>query len=689
MITLDSPIEVVAGVGPAIAAKLHSRGINIVRDLLSFTPMRYIDFSHPKKSNSLMAGKWAVISGTITGCHQEHSFRKRMAIIKAEITDDAGKIEAVWFNQPFLTQILRVGRPVRLHGLVIQDQFGKKILRNPEIQLTADGKPEVRYSTKSGIESGRFKHIINSILPLTDSLPDPLPPDLLKKLKLISLSQALRWCHQPEKISDVTLARTRLAIDELWTLMVLTKLTKQQNQAHPALKIAVDETRVKNDVDRLPFKLTDGQNKAIGQILSDISKTVPMRRLLNGDVGSGKTVVAMLACHQAILSGWRAIMIAPTVVLAWQHIRNWQKLYPNVPSFIFTGNGVWFNGQKIKTSEIKSTLDNNPAAFICGTHAVFSPELELVNNTALVIVDEQHRFGVMQRAFFSQNPKAVPHLLSMSATPIPRTAALVLYGDMDASILPEKPAGRIQITSKLVSDNGREMMYKFIDQLIDKGERVYIVCPLISPPDPDEEFGQFNFGDDRKTVIAEFEKLQKTVFSHRRIGLLHGKMKAAEKDAVLTSFRDGELDILITTSVIEVGVDVPEATAMVIEGAEYFGLAQLHQLRGRVGRSDKPSYCFLCAANWNESTQSRLELLVKYHDGFSLAEQDLQLRGPGELYGTIQAGVIPFKYASLADKNYIEIAKQIADEIITTPVEKRSPELESWLSTHQNMLHVE
>ncbi len=667
---------------------LTEHGLTTVKDILFFTPRRYVDFTALCRVVELGNGQWAAIEGVVKSVSIKRTPRRGMTIVQALISDQSGSIETIWFNQPYLRNTLINGSTVRLWGQVVNDTKNGRVLRNPAIQTTANAQPQPHYSERSGIEDGRFRRIVAQVLPLAKELVDPLPSDLLIRYKIVSLEQAIVLAHTPRSMDDVKKARHRLAVEELWSLMVIARLSKQAFQSADTPAISADAQSFLFDVAKLPFKLTSGQEAALRDIKRDISGKHPMRRLLNGDVGSGKTVVAFLAARQVLASGYKVIMLAPTTVLAQQHYATWRHYFADSPHILITAGASIVNGEAVSRAKAIEAIERTNAAFVCGTHAVLQHDVPLDEGVGLVIVDEQHRFGVAQRAqLISGHRHTTPHMLSMSATPIPRTAALVLYGDLDISLLPEKPAERKPIMTRLVSERGREVMYRFIDQELKKGRQAYVICPVIELTD--EDLSGFSLVEERKAVKAEYERLQQSVFSHRRIGILHGKMKAQEKDEVLSSFRQGELDILLSTSVVEVGVDVPNATAMLIEGAEYFGLAQLHQLRGRVGRSDMQSYCFLVAGHWSKTVKERLELLVEHHDGFTLAEKDLSLRGPGELYGTIQAGIAPFQYASLSDMKVVVEAQAIAEDIIALPQKQWPDALQATIEDRQGNLHME
>jgi ATP-dependent DNA helicase RecG len=661
---IDSPIEIIPGVGPAFAQKMKKRGIVCILDLIKCTPIRYVDFTRISAINSVVTGQHAVISGLISASKSTKSFKRGMNLLTVEITDDSGKIQAIWFNQPFLHSVLRLGRPVRLYGLVAADIHGQKVIKSPEIQMSENSEPEAKYSEKVGVTSGIFKKFVTKVLPLVSEIIDPLPRQIILKHNLLPLSDAYKFVHQPVELADVDIARQRLSLDELWKLILVQKTTKQQTNHTVANSIKINSAMYQKEIQSINFELTNDQKKAIEVIHADISKKHPMRRLLNGDVGSGKTIVAFLTATQVISNHFNALMLAPTTVLAFQHYQNWHKMFPKINHAIITAGQNIFNGEVMSRTKIIEEIGKSAGVFICGTHALLNLSQTIIDASALVIVDEQHRFGVDQRAKLINGNDTKPHMLSMSATPIPRTMALILYGDLDITLIKQMPLGRKPITTKLVSEVGRDVMYRFIDQLIEKKQQCYVICPLIQPTEVEGELGMFEFVEEKKAVLDEYEKLKNTVFAHRKIGLLHGKMKQEEKDSILNAFKEGGIDILISTTVVEVGVDAPDASCIIVENAEYFGLSQLHQLRGRVGRSSNQSYCLLLAKNWNDKVKSRLEMLVNSNDGFALAEKDLSMRGPGEIYGTMQAGIPPFKYASISDGDLLSKASSIANDMM-------------------------
>lgn len=676
--TLDSPTLMVPGVGPAVSKALKSHGIETVGDILRTTPLRWIDYTHVTPIRGISIGTTVVICATVDKVANERTARKYMAIVRATLSDTTGSVDAVWFNQPYLSQTLRVGTVLRLRGVVGYNRASGKLLQNPTICKDDSKLVAPVYSERTGIASGRFSQLISHVSYLVNDIPDPLSREMLDQFRLLSLGDALKALHFPTSLGMVTAGLKRLAVDELWSIMVLTRLSKIQLKHNNAPVIMQNQARFRQFIEKFDFKMTSAQTKALSEILSDMAQKMPMRRLLNGDVGSGKTVVAFAAADAVLANHLSVVLLSPTTVLAEQHYQSWYKLNMEVDSFLFTAGLILHNGQKISRAQALKALHASKVAFISGTHSLLQGDIIQNRNVGLVIVDEQHRFGVAQRAATLGQQHLTPHLLSMSATPIPRTAALTLYGDLDVSYIKDKPHGRQSVITKLASERSRPMVERFVNQIIDRGEQVFVVCPAIETVE--ETSDQLFMTDDKKAVKKEFDRLT-TVFPHRRIGLLHGKLRQAEKEQVLSQFRDGQLDILVTTSVIEVGVDISQASAIIIEGAEHFGLASLHQLRGRVGRGLNQAYCFLFADKWNETTKKRLQLLVDHSNGFILAEKDLLMRGPGDLFGTLQAGIAPFHYASLSDGQLVETAEQICQAILKLDRKYWPATLTNWIES--------
>jgi ATP-dependent DNA helicase RecG len=501
------------------------------------------------------------------------------------------------------------------------------------------------YRSIKGLKSQLVRKILAELKPLMTMLPETLPPQIIRDENLPSRSDAVLGMHFPKQPEDVALARERLAFEELFQLLLASQLNRQDNAKLEGWHIPFDQSVVADFVKQLPFELTGAQRRAAWEIIQDFEKKTPMNRLLQGDVGSGKTVVAGLAARQAAASGYQTALMAPTEILASQHAETLSRLLQpfGVTVGLLTGS---VKGAARKT--LYEQIAGGSVDVVVGTHALIQETVHF-HKLGFVVIDEQHRFGVKQRQQLLTKSEHMPHLLAMTATPIPRSLALTVYGELDVSILNELPKGRKPIETKLWSPNSQAQLYAKVDAEIKAGRQGYVICSLIDD-NPDNEI---------KSVQAEHVKLQNSIFKHRRIGLLHGKMKPDEKDEVMTRFAKGDVDILVSTTVVEVGVDVPNATVMIIENADRFGLSQLHQLRGRVGRSSHQSYCFLVMSDSSKPTQ-RLKEIEKSNDGFYLAEVDLKLRGPGEIYGRSQHGALNLQIATLSDTKLIARAQKQA-----------------------------
>jgi ATP-dependent DNA helicase RecG len=664
-ITSATPLLRISGIGPTLAKKYQRLGLETAGDLLNFFPRRWDDFSHPEPIARLRPGSQAVIQGTILQIASRRSPQKRWWVTDALITDQSGAIRAVWFNQPYLTRVLRPKTTWVFAGGVVRGKSGVA-LQSPVFEMNPEVCPV--YPETSGLTSKMIRRHMRLVLPLSARLPDPLPPAVVANEHLIPLSLALKTIHFPETIERVHAAKTRLAFDELFFIILRTLTVRQELSQASAPVMHINERLLRKFSENLPFTLTDAQRKAAWEIVQDLSKPVPMNRLLEGDVGSGKTVTAMFGVITAKANNLQSVWMAPTEILAAQHFETAGKLLApmNLSVGIMTG----------------TTKENKDADIVIGTHALLTQGVTFPR-LGFLIVDEQHRFGVKQRAQLREKHNLIPHLLSMTATPIPRTLALALYGDLDLSILDEVPTDRKMIDTKIVPPTGREKAYEFIGEQIRQGRQAFVITPLIEPKNktsPEEI--------ERKSAVAEFEKLTKTVFPDLRIGLLHGKLSGKEKQAVMDKFSQGGVDILVSTAVVEVGIDVPNATVMVIEGAERFGLAQLHQLRGRVGRGKHQSYCFCFAESWSDVVKRRLHAFVTAKNGFELAELDLTLRGPGELTGIRQSGLPDLKMASLTDSFLIQRARRAAEQIMKEGM-RRYPLLTDKLKEFTHARHLE
>jgi len=841
MVTLNTDITKITRVGQATAQRLKRLGIETVQDLLFYWPFRYDDFTKLTAISRLQPGERANIVSQIELMQNKRSPRKRMYITEALVSDSTDTIKVIWFNQPFIARNLKVGDTVSLAGKV-EDDYGGMMMNSPiyekinNIHRNASRHVPMaavhtqglvpNYHLTANISQKQIRFLIKQIINLAKQIPDWLPDEIKKNLKLLNLGQAIEKIHFPKTETDIDQARQRLAFNELFLIQLQSQLIKKDLKSSQAQAISFQESDTKKFVNSLPFKLTNAQRQAGWEILQDINKDKPMARLLEGDVGSGKTVVAVMAMLNAALNKLQSVLMVPTEILAEQHFNSISKLLKNfnIKIGLLTRNQkkTNYNYKKNKTKLNSSFIIHN-SKIIIGTHALIQKDVQF-KNLALAIIDEQHRFGVKQRealartntgqckliranasggellykdltykirgAIFnvkkqlglghkekiyqnalgeefkkikinfdkektieikynnkkigtyrpdfiienkiileikklpfigkfekeqvwhylkgsyykltllanfakddvqierfihtsphqSASVRISPHLLSMTATPIPRSLALALYGDLDISIINEMPKERKQTITQVVPEIKRKPAYAFIRKLIENGRQVFVICPLI---DISDKLGV-------KSVKQEFEKLDKNVFPDLKIDFLHGRMKPREKEQTMKNFLDNKIKILVSTSVVEVGVDVPNATIMMIEGADRFGLAQLHQFRGRVGRDKHQSYCFLFTDSQSEKTIKRLRALLDCHDGFALARMDLKFRGPGEVYGTAQKGFPELKIASLFDYKLMKQAQDEAIKLIKKdPDLTKFPNLKEKLKEQNQIAHLE
>jgi ATP-dependent DNA helicase RecG len=648
---LTSKITELPKIGPIFARKFEKLGINTIEDLFYHVPSRYMDYSLVTTINKLHPDETATIHAKIVSIKNIYS-RRGLKMQIGSVEDTTGKITVVWFNQPFLIRTLYPGRTVSLSGKV--GFFSRKLcITSPDYELLGEiEKPTVHtgrlvpiYPETSGLSSKWIRTLmLGAFTNPALEFDDFLPTEILSKSNLIGLKEAIDKVHFPKTEEEAENGMERLAFNELLNLE-LTSLRRKINWKKNRLanKLTVNQLTIDKFIDSLPFKLTESQNIAIDEILKDLTKDYPMNRLLEGDVGSGKTVVAAAASFAVFLNGFQTIIMAPTQILAAQHYETFKKL--------LTPFGVRIS---LITSDLKKSELGRNDVFI-GTHSLIENKVAF-DKVGLVVIDEQHRFGVEQRKHLVKK-SGTPHTLTMTATPIPRTIALTWYGDLDLSVLTEMPKGRLKVTTWFVPESKREGAYEWIkSQVKEHKSQAFIVCPLI-------EDSEVETMADVKSVTTEFEKIKK-IFVGFKLGLLHGRLKPNEKGHILKDFRSGKTDILVTTPVVEVGLDIPNATIMVIEAAERFGLAQLHQLRGRVGRGKDKSYCLLFS---NIKYSKRLRAMEIMHSGFELAELDLKLRGPGEIFGTAQSGFPELKVASWNNFPLIKKAKDTANDIINNP----------------------
>ncbi len=665
-VSFDAPITRLKGISTGLSARFAKLGVKTVRDLLYFFPRRHIDYSQRKAISELEVGAEQTIVARVWEASEKSSSRG-MAITEAIVGDETGNIRVVWFNQPYLTKKLRTNLQLAISGKVSLWN-GHKVFQSPEYELLESeelvhtGRLVPVYPLTEGLYPRQVRRLMKEVVDQwAPQLVDFLPPEIRDSAGLLPLPQAVAQAHYPDDELSKDRARMRLAFDELLLIQLgVLSRRKEWQEGEPGYAIDADWQLVEPFLASLPFELTGAQKNALGQILADLSQSRPMCRLLQGEVGSGKTVVATAAMLLAAASGYQATLMAPTEILAEQHFASICRLlggqdgggaictFPSLLHRPLTV-GVLIGGLKEKAKqELQQRIAEGEVDIVVGTHALIQKGVEFAR-LGLAVVDEQHRFGVMQRAALRQKGSS-PHVLVMSATPIPRTLALTVYGDLDLSVIDQLPPGRPEVKTRWLSPGEQQSAYEFVRKQIASGRQAFIICPLIEDSEAIEA----------KAAVTEYQRLSGEVFPELRLGLLHGRMSTAEKDEVMRGFRGGELDILVATPVVEVGIDVPNATVMVVEGADRFGLAQLHQFRGRVRRSQHQSYCLLLAAMPSVEAMERLAIIERTQDGFALAEEDLKLRGPGEFFGTRQSGLPDLKMARLSDVGLLELARDQA-----------------------------
>jgi len=742
---LDTPIEAIPRIGRSFQQKLNRMGIKIVEDLLWHFPHRYEDFSNILPIHKVKLNASCCVAGKILAIKSLRTWKRKIFVTEAIIEDKTGAIKAVWFNQPYLTKVLKEDDNICLAGKVALGKDGV-FLSNPSYEkidlisktyslktnLIHTGRIIPVYPETEGLSSKWLRWILKPLLQkLKGQIPECLPPEIIKKYNFLPATEAIWQIHFPDSMEKAEKARERFSFEELFLieLSVLRERLKLNKEKSPLIPLNID--LVKKFVSSLPFKLTDAQRKCAWQILKDLEKPRPMSRLLEGDVGSGKTVVAVIASLNVVKAGFQTAFMAPTEILAKQHFQEVSSLLKpfRIKIALLTGKEDKIIAQKLENEVLEISRNKllektrkGEIDILIGTHALIQEKVRF-NKLALCIVDEQHRFGVEQRAKLVQNPKSkiqdfyIPHLLSMTATPIPRTLSLTIYGDLDLSILDEMPKGRKKVITKVIPPKERIEAYNFIRKQVELENQVFVICPRIESGTTNQEseniafsFSVFSskqgkkrkgvgrrekkkdvFGwTEAKAVKEEYEKLSKKIFPDLKVGMLHGKMKTKEKEKVMKNFKAKKIDILVSTSVVEVGVDIPQATVMMIEGAERFGLAQLHQFRGRVGRSNLQSYCFLFTESGSQKTRQRLQAMLKAENGFELAQRDLEIRGPGSLYGIKQWGIPDLSMESLKNLPLVERTREAAKEILTEdPTLEQYPYLKARLKRFKKRLHLE
>jgi len=768
LINSQTPLKSIGKITPKYAKLLENLGLLTVEDLLYYFPFRYDDFSKTVPISEKYLGETVTIQGKIIKSKIVRIFRRHLTIEEIVIQDEPAStrgdssstrggnnipLKAVWFNQPYILDTLKEGVEVRLSGKIalhpvksrkagtrngkLFDGVNKKFLSmtNPaweraSREITNTGGIIPIYSETQGLTSKWLRWQIKMLLDIfghpmsknihpvsldpsnqktPDVLSDPIPKEILKKLNLYDLHTALQQIHFPENKEKLLRAQKRFAFEEMFLVQLKTLQVRLSWAREKSAEIKFNEKLIKNFVATLPFKLTDAQRKASFEILKDMEKERPMNRLLNGDVGSGKTIVAAIASLQSITAGYQVAVMAPTEVLARQHFITLSNILKNYDINI----ALLTNSYKIichsEPAEESNKVDSSTALrsvqndnrnnllrkiksgqinLIIGTHALIQKDVNF-KNLALIIIDEQHRFGVAQRAYLQQKsaeindglPGKIPHFLTMTATPIPRTLAIAFFGNLDLSVLDEMPKDRKKIITKIIPPGGRKEIYNFIRSEIKNGRQCFVILPLVEESKVLTEI---------KAATQEYERLSKDIFPDLKLGLLHGRLKSTKKEKVMESFKNKETAILVATAVVEVGIDVPNATVMIIEDADRFGLSQLHQFRGRVGRSNQQSYCFLFTNSSGETATSRLEALEKNSDGFKIAEKDLELRGPGQFLGTLQSGLPDIAMENLSNIRLIKIAREEAKNILSADPElKNHPILAEKMARFSQNIHLE
>lgn len=700
-------------------------GIVSVEDLLYHIPSRYEDVSTIQSVESLTKGQEAIVFGRIGGLKTRKAWKSKMPIAEGWVEDGSARIKIIWFNQPYIAKMLQDNMYAKVVGTVTGSD-GKYYIANPEVEKI-DTLPVDRhdslfegvekhndtifplYRETKGVTSKWIFHTIQKCFErgVLETLDDPIPKHTLDQYHLPSLATALQWIHTPQKAEHAVSARKRFAFEEVFFIQVAKAQERARIQKAESYVCRTDPAHIDAFTKRFPFSLTSAQRAALDTIFSDFNKNVPMSRLIEGDVGSGKTAVAATAAYAIATSrppegmkkdiafgNLQVAYMAPTEILAKQHFESFITYFHHLPIQIglITGSGCMKFPSKvdptkptpISKAQLLKWVKNGEIAILIGTHALMYSSV-VFKHLALAIIDEQHRFGTKQRKAIAKKDVHIPHLLSMTATPIPRTLALTIYGDLDVTLLDEMPAGRKPVITRIVTTGKHEEMYALIRQELARGRQAYVICPRIDEPDPAQE-NAIN----AKSVIEEAKRLKNDIFKKERIAVLHSKMKTSEKEQIMTSFARHEIDILVATSVIEVGVNVPNATNIIIEGAERFGLAQLHQLRGRVIRGTHQSYCFLVTDSKSDRTRDRLKALTTAKNGFELAEYDLAFRGSGELYGGKQSGITDLGMEAIKNIKMVEAARKEAYHLVTNDTELEThPLIKTKVAHLQEYLHME
>ena len=684
---LDTPISSLYRTSSITIRRLQSIGISNYWDLLNYFPFRYQDFSLNSLIAKVQPGETVTITGKITQTQNQYT-KTGLKIQKVVVEDRSGKIEINWYNQPYLIRLFRIGELISVSGVI--EKFGRKLFVRPiEYELTENrihtGRIIPIYSEKKGLSSRVIREKIFWLISQIDFLEDPLPKNIIKYNQLIDTLTAYKNIHFPKNKTVIGEAKNRLGFDELFIIQLSNLLLKKTWEKQRVVKpFNINHGKISDFITKLPFKLTESQEKVISEIISDLKLEKPMNRFLQGDVGSGKTVVAATACYTTYLNGLQSLFMAPTEILANQHFETIKKLFESQNKgqkpTISLLTSKKYQVSNIKKKEAKKVFNTKHLTLntdiVIGTHALLNNKLKF-EKVGLVVIDEQHRFGVNQRALL-QKKSINPHLLTMTATPIPRTVALTLYGNLDISYIDQMPPGRLAVKTYFVSKEKRNGCYNWIkSQITEFKSQAFIICPLI-------EESESETMKSVKAVRKEYEYLRKQIFPDLRLALLHGKIKSKEKEKIMEDFKNKKYDILVATPVVEVGIDISDATIIIIEAAERYGLASLHQLRGRVGRGDKQSYCFLFSEKNEVHVINRLNFFAKTNSGLHLAEYDFKHRGPGAIFGTLQHGFIDLKVASLADIDLIQKTKSATQYFLSHYKIEDFKELSHQVNKRQN-----
>jgi len=727
MLDLDTPLEALPSVGPKFWQRFKRLGLQTVGDLLYNFPSRYEDYSEIYRISDLEPGQQATVQGIIESVELRRTWKRHMTVVEAVIRDDSGSIRAVWFNQPYLKNTLRAGRRANFSGKVSASDEDLYLshptheMLGPQTQASSRPENSIHtgrlvpvYPETRGLTSKGVRFVVQPVLRNLRPLTDWLPENVREEFSLPEINRALHNVHFPANLEEAEVAKKRFAFEDLFLLQIFNLQQKLRLAKEKSPTLPISPEGLAGLVKKLPFSLTFSQKRSVWEIARDMANPRPMNRLLQGDVGSGKTAVAALAAMIAAKNKYQTAVMAPTEVLAKQHFLTFRKLLRGLPAkeqpalaLLTSQNAkVLYSDDleaEMKKPELLKQISKNKIQIIIGTHALIQKSVSF-SKIGLVVIDEQHRFGIDQRAKLSNNKHGgvLPHFLSMSATPIPRTLMLTVFGDLDISTIDELPSGRKPILTKIVSPENRIKAYGFIKGQIKKGRQAFVICPRIDPPEqnPDKKPNprQAKLWEVR-SVKEEFEKLSQKIFPEFKVAMLHGQMPGKSKagaagkiskEAVMQDFAEGKTDVLVSTSVIEVGVDVPNTTIMMIEGAERFGLAQLYQFRGRVGRGEHQSFCLLFTDSGSRAATERLKAIVGAKNGFELAERDLEMRGPGEFIGQKQTGLPDIAMRGLQNSNLIRESREAAVRTVQKdPLLASLPALQAKLKEFQAKIHLE